>query len=84
MTQNAGYTLVSPGYFALFDIPIVRGRPVTPAEAMAGAAVALVSEATAAALSAELDPLGQTLDRAADPAGRADRRLPRGRVRISA
>jgi hypothetical protein len=79
---NAGYTGVSPEYFTLFDIPIVRGRTFTPAEAAAGAAVALVSEATAAALWPGLDPLGQTLDLTQVPEGRADRRLPRGRVRV--
>lgn len=82
ITQNIGYTVVSPEYFTLFDIRIVRGRTFTPAEGAAGALVALVSEATAAALWPGLDPLGQTLDLAAIPEGRADRRLPRGRVRV--
>jgi putative ABC transport system permease protein len=81
-TQNIGYTGVSPEYFALFDIQIVRGRTFTPAEAAAGAAVALVSEATAAALWPGLDPLEQTLDLAAIPERRSDRRLPRGRVQV--
>jgi putative ABC transport system permease protein len=81
-TQNIGYTGVSPEYFALFDIQIVRGRTFTPAEAAAGAAVALVSQATAAALWPGLDPLRQTLDLAAVPGRRSDRRLPRGRVQV--
>jgi predicted permease len=79
---NTGYTAVSPEYFPLFEIQIVRGRTFTPAEAAAGAAVALVSEATAAALWPGLDPIGQTLDLAAVPEGRADRRLPRGRAQV--
>ena len=82
IAQNAGYTFVSPEYFPMFDIQIVRGRTFTPAEASSGAAVALVSEATAAALWPGLDPLGQTLDLTQVPEGRADRRLPRGRVRV--
>ena len=82
IAQNVGYTGVSPEYFALFDIQVVRGRTFTPAEAAAGAAVALVSEATAAALWPGLDPLGETLDLAAVPEGRSDRRLPRGRVQV--
>jgi ABC-type antimicrobial peptide transport system permease subunit len=82
IAQTTGYTGVSPEYFTLFDIPIVRGRTFTPAEAAAGAAVALVSEATAAALWPGLDPLGQTFDLAAIPGGRSDRRLPSGRVQV--
>jgi len=82
IAQNIGYTVVSPEYFALFDIQIVRGRSFTPAEASAGATVALVSKATAAALWPGLDPLGQTLDVAAVPEGRSDQRLPRGRMQV--
>jgi predicted permease len=82
IAQNTGYTVVSPEYFALFDVQIVRGRAFTVAEAREGAAVTLVSEATAAALWPGLDPLGQTLDLAAVPEGRSDRRLPRGPVRV--
>jgi hypothetical protein len=82
VAQNAGYAFVSPEYFPMFDIQIVRGRTFTSAEASAGAAVALVSEATAAALWPGLDPLAQTLDLPQVPEGRTDRRLPRGRVRV--
>ena len=82
IATTVGYTGVSPEYFALFDIQIVRGRPFTPAEAAAGSAVALVSKATAAALWPGLDPIGQTLELAAVPEGRPDPRLPRGRVQV--
>jgi predicted permease len=82
IAQNIGYTGVSPEYFTLFDIQIVRGRSFTPAEAAAGAAVVVVSEATAASLWPGLDPLGQTLDLAERAEGRVDRRLPRGRVQV--
>jgi len=81
IAQSAGYTAVSPEYFTMFDIQIVRGRTFTPAEAAAGSAVAIVSEATAAALWPGLDPLGQTLDLAAIPEGRSGRRL-HDRVRV--
>jgi predicted permease len=82
IAATVGYTGVSPEYFALFDIQIVRGRPFTPAEAAAGSAVALVSKATAAALWPGLDPIGQILELAAVPEGRPDPRLPRGRVQV--
>ena len=81
IAQSAGYTAVSPEYFTMFDIQIVHGRAFTPAEAAAGSAVAIVSEATAVALWPGLDPLGQTLDLAAIPEGRSGRRL-HDRVRV--
>ena len=59
---------VSADYFPIFDIVSCEGER-SPAEAAAGAAVALVSEATAAALWPGLDPLGQTLDITASPGG---------------
>jgi predicted permease len=82
VVENAGYTLVSPEYFALFDIDVVRGRAFTSAEAASGAAVVLVSRATAAALWPGLDPIGQTLDVAAVQPARPDRRLRRGGMRV--
>jgi macrolide transport system ATP-binding/permease protein len=82
IAMNTAYTAVSPEYFAMFDIQIVRGRMFTPAEAAGGDAVALVSGATAAAFWPGLDPLGQTIDLATVPEGRTDPRLPAGRVRV--
>jgi putative ABC transport system permease protein len=82
IAQTVGYTAVSPEYFTLFDVRIARGRTFTSDEAATGAAVVLVSDATAAALWPGLDPLEQTLDLAAVPQGRSDRRLPRGPVRV--
>jgi macrolide transport system ATP-binding/permease protein len=82
IAQNIGYMGVSPEYFSLFDIPTVRGRTFTGAEAAAGAPVVLVSEATAAALWPGRDPLGQTLDVTAIAGERVDRRLPQGRMQV--
>jgi predicted permease len=79
---NAGYTGVSPEYFGMFDIQLVRGRLFTADEAASGSAVALVSAATAAALWPQLDPIGQILDMTPVSGRRPDARLPRGRVRI--
>jgi len=78
----AGYTAVSPEYFRMFDIQVVRGRTFTPAEAEAEGAVAIVSKATAAALWPGLDPIGQIVDFGVARANRQDRRLPRGEVRV--
>jgi hypothetical protein len=52
---------VSPEYFPVFGIRIVRGRAFTKLEADEAVPVALVSEATARTLWPGLDPLGQTL-----------------------
>jgi predicted permease len=80
--EPTGYTFVSPNYFSLFDIRIVRGRAFTMAEAQGGAPVVLVSRATAAARWPGLDPIGQTLTLAAASGPRADARLPRGEARV--
>jgi predicted permease len=60
--QSAGFMVVSPDYFPLFDIQVVQGRAFTAQEADDGAAVAMVSAATARTLWPGLDPIGQTLE----------------------
>jgi putative ABC transport system permease protein len=52
---------VSPTYFSLTGIPIVRGRTFTDAEAAAGSGL-IVTEATARRLWPGLDPIGQTIE----------------------
>jgi predicted permease len=56
---SATYNYVSPGYFDLLAIPILRGRVFTSAEAVAEAPVAMVSAATAQRLFGNGNPLGQ-------------------------
>jgi predicted permease len=58
---RVGYNLVSPTYFDVFGIPILRGRSFTGEEADARAAVAVVSAATAQRLWPGADPLEQTI-----------------------
>jgi hypothetical protein len=60
--RNAGFMVVSPEYFSLFDIRLQRGRVFTKQEADDEAAVAVVSAATARALWPGADPIGQALD----------------------
>jgi putative ABC transport system permease protein len=69
--RAAGFMVVSPEYFPVFGIRIVRGRAFTKQEADDAAPVALVSEATARMLWPGLDPLGQTLQLA--PSRRPER-----------
>jgi putative ABC transport system permease protein len=60
--QTTGFMAVSPEYFPLLDVQVVQGRAFTMREADEGAAVALVSAATARAFWPGLDPIGQTLE----------------------
>jgi hypothetical protein len=80
--QTAGFMVVSPEYFALFDIRVVRGRVFTALEADEGAPLVLVSEATARTLWPGLDPIGQTLDLVPSRGRQASRRPAHARVRV--
>ena len=55
------FNIVSPEYFSAVDLPIRRGRAFDEAEARGRSSVAIVSEATAAALWRNRDPIGQHL-----------------------
>jgi putative ABC transport system permease protein len=64
------YRFVSPEYFSVLDIAIIRGRAFTPAERAPGLALAIVSETTARALWPNADAVGQVLQ--LDPAAEAE------------
>jgi predicted permease len=55
------YKFVSPEYFNVLDIPVVRGRPFTLAETTSNLALAIVSETTARALWPNADAVGQVM-----------------------
>ena len=57
----ARYLYVSPEYFPVFRIPLLRGRAFTGDEAQAAEPVAVVSQTTARQLWPKSDALGQTL-----------------------
>jgi predicted permease len=57
-TVAAGYNMVSPGYFDLLHIPILRGRGFTAQDASA----AIVSQATARLFWPGEEALGKTVD----------------------
>jgi predicted permease len=57
----APYSLVSPEYFALLGIPLVRGRNFSGEEAASEAPVVIVSESAARRLWPGADAIGQTL-----------------------
>jgi macrolide transport system ATP-binding/permease protein len=50
---------VSPEFFSLLGIPIVRGRNLTPTEARMGAPVTIVTESTARQFWPKQDPIGK-------------------------
>jgi predicted permease len=55
------YTYVSPEYFSILKIPIVRGRGFSADEAASEASVGIVSAATARAFWPGADPIGKTV-----------------------
>ena len=55
------YNVVSPDYFSLLEIPIVRGRLFTADEARGGTAVVIVNQSAAAQFWPGIDPVGRTL-----------------------
>jgi predicted permease len=57
----AGYRMVAPAYFAVLDIPIVRGRAFTAVEGTDQLPVAIVNEDVAKALWPNADAIGQTI-----------------------
>ncbi len=58
---RAGYNIVSPEYFTVLEIPIVRGRTFSKAEADGEAPVAVVSQATAEKLWPKQDAVGKSI-----------------------
>jgi len=60
------YNYVSPAFFPLLDISIVRGRNFTETEGQTGAPVAILVESTARRLWPSEDPIGKTIRLDAD------------------
>jgi putative ABC transport system permease protein len=59
LPAKAFYSVVSPGFFAALNVPIVRGRDFTDAEAASNASVVIVSEETARRFWPGRNPIGQ-------------------------
>src|SRR5437899_3036254 len=57
----AQYIYVSPEYFSIFELPMLRGRNFTADEAKSGASVVVISQATARQFWPGRDPLGRSL-----------------------
>jgi predicted permease len=66
-THEFDVNAVSPDYFAVLGLPIVRGRTFTRAELGGGARAAMVTEATARHFWPGQDPIGRTIVTASSP-----------------
>jgi predicted permease len=55
------YRYISPEYFQVLDIPILRGRNFSPGEALSGAPIVVLSESAARKLWPGQEPLDQSL-----------------------
>jgi predicted permease len=75
---TAAYKFVSPEYFGVLDIAVVRGRGFAPDERAPNLPLAIVSETTARALWPNGDAVGQVvhLDQHAEPAEPSGRDAP--------
>jgi putative ABC transport system permease protein len=60
------WRIVTPGFFRVMGIPILRGRDFTDADNSAASPVTIVSQATARSFWGDDDPIGRTLHRRAD------------------
>jgi hypothetical protein len=77
-TVRASSREVSHGYFAVLDIPILKGRSFTIEEAASGAAVAVVSESAARGLWPTQEPIGQMFRTLSDQRNPAEAHPMRG------
>jgi predicted permease len=74
---NAWYNFVSPEYFSLLEIPILRGRNFTANEASSQAPLVIVSERTARRLWPNRDAVGQEIRIQRDADTYSGERLPK-------
>ena len=58
---NAGFSMISPGYFQTYGIRMVKGRPITAEDRAGGMRVAVVNEAFVKKIFPNLDPLTQRI-----------------------
>src|SRR5262249_33529113 len=61
------WRIVSPGFFRVLGIPLLRGRDFTDADSSPTSPVTIVSQATAETFGGDEDPIGGRLPRRADP-----------------
>ncbi|HKE90606.1 MAG TPA: ABC transporter permease [Gemmatimonadales bacterium] len=67
--QSVLYNIVSPEYFTVFGIPLVRGRGFAPSDRNGAALVTIVDETLAQRFWPAVDPIGQQVTFEKDSAG---------------
>ena len=72
---GAWYNFVSPEYFPVLEIPILRGRNFTRDEAALGAPVAIITLATARLFWRNRDALGQSIHMVREPQDHSQSRV---------
>ena len=60
-TPGAGWMSISPGYFSVFKIPIVRGRAFNDHDVAGATPVAIINQALAKRNFPKQDPIGQQI-----------------------
>jgi putative ABC transport system permease protein len=58
---EAGFSVISPGYFKTLDIPLTAGREFSERDGSAAPPVAIISGSLARRSFGKIDPLGQTI-----------------------
>ena len=61
-TGGAGWLSTSPGYFAVFKIPIIRGRDFTDRDSAGAPGVIIINQAMARKYWPNQDPIGQLIE----------------------
>jgi predicted permease len=64
--MDAGYNVISPEYFKVMGIDMLRGRAFTDADNVQGRDVAIISESTARKFWPNQDPIGHTFSMASE------------------
>jgi putative ABC transport system permease protein len=74
-SRTADYVAVSPGYFRVMQIPLLRGRLFSEQDAMPAPRVTLISEALARLYFPNQDPIGKRMTFGFPPKGKTSREI---------
>jgi putative ABC transport system permease protein len=75
VSRTADYVAVSPAYFGVMQIPLLRGRLFSEQDAMPAPRVAVISEALARLYFPDQDPIGKRMTFGFPPNGKTSRQI---------